>query len=163
MHKKQVSEWWQLPKELRPKNLYVPETTADAKAKASMDIAIEMHIANQSTTAKGDEYITDQVASVVTANKSFDKIWNRCGFNTNNNTTRASRSKTKKQTIDFNFINNWFTDYSIDWMKTQANNILDSNTTINANGHSNDRQDNTSKYQLYNKQQEIFNYIEKCK
>ena len=156
-----VSEWWQLPKELRPKNLYVPETTADAKAKASMDIAIEMHIANQSTTAKGDEYITDQVANVVTANKSFDKIWNRCGFNTNNNTTRASRSKTKNQTIDFNFINNWFTDYNIDWMKTQANNILDLNTTTTANGHSNDRQDNTPKYQLYDKQQEIFNYIQK--
>ena len=46
-------------------------------------------------------------------------------------------------------------------MKTQANNILDSNTTINANGHSNDRQDNTPKYQLYDKQQEIFNYIQK--
>ena len=43
-------------------------------------------------------------------NGTIDKIWNHCGFNSN--TTRASRSKTKKQTIDFNFINNWFTDYS---------------------------------------------------
>ena len=35
-----VTPWWQLPEHLRPANLYVPESTADAKAKASMDIAM---------------------------------------------------------------------------------------------------------------------------